>query len=115
MSQNQVKPGRLQKALRRGGRASLPVRVLDPTGKYSSAYRRYAAVLFLPSAEPEPSFERIFVNRYNVLLPLRPDILDRLGVSLVLEVDLPANEGAISNYTSIGEREGLRLLKRDTR
>jgi hypothetical protein len=91
------------------------VRVLDPTGKYSSAYRRYAATLFLPSAEPEPSFELVFVNRYNVLLPLRPDIMDRLGVNLVLEVDLAVNEGAISDYTSIGEREGLRLLKRDTR
>jgi hypothetical protein len=91
------------------------VRALDPTGKYSSVYRRYAAVLFLPSAEPEPSFELVFVNRYNVLLPLRPDILDRLGVRLVLEVELPENEGAISGYRPIGEREGLRLLQRNTR
>jgi len=89
------------------------VRALDPTHKYSSVYNRYAEILFLPSTEPRPSFELTFVNHYNVLLPLKSEFLHRLGVTFVLEVEMPAAEGAIEGYATIGEREGLRLLQRD--
>ena len=89
------------------------MRALDPTHKYSSVYNRYAEILFLPSAEAEPSFDLTFVNHYNVLLPLRPEFLHRLGVTFVLEIEMPATEGVIEGYTTIGEREGLRLLQRD--
>jgi hypothetical protein len=89
------------------------VRALDPTHKYSSVYNRYAEILFLPSTEPRPSFELTFVNHYNVLLPLKSEFLHRLGVTFVLEVEMPAAEGAIEGYTTISEREGLRLLRRD--
>jgi hypothetical protein len=87
------------------------VRALDPTGKYAAVYNRYAEILFIPSAEPEPSFELTFVNHYNVLLPLKPDVLHRLGVNFVLEIDMPVAEGSIEGYSAVGEREGLRLLK----
>ena len=86
---------------------------LDPTHKYSSIYSRYAETLFLPSTQAEPSFELTFVNHYNVLLPLKPEFLHRLGVTFVLEIEMPAAEGAIEGYTKIGERKGLRLLRRD--
>ncbi len=89
------------------------MRALDPSHKYSFVYNRYAEILFLPSTEAEPSFELTFINHYNVLLPLRPEFLHRLGVNFVLEIEMPAAEGAIEGYTTIGEREGLRLLKRD--
>jgi len=89
------------------------VRALDPTHKYSFVYNRFAEILFLPSTQAEPSFELTFVNRYSVLLPLRPEFLDRLDVTFVLEIEIPAPEGRIEGYTAIGEREGLRLLKRD--
>jgi hypothetical protein len=89
------------------------VQALDPTGRYAAVYNRYAEILFLPSAAPEPSFELTFVNHYNVLLPLKREILDRLGVKFVLEIDMPAAEGSIEGYSSLGEREGLRLLKQD--
>jgi hypothetical protein len=89
------------------------MRALDPSRKYSFIYNRYAEILFLPSTEAEPSFELTFINHYNVLLPLRPEFLHRLGVNFVLEIEMPAAEGAIEGYTTIGEREGLRLLKRD--
>jgi len=89
------------------------VRALDPTHKYSSVYNRYAEILFLPSTEPWPSFELTFVNHYNVLLPLKSEFLHRLGVTFVLEIEMPAAEGAIEGYTTIGEREELRLLRRD--
>jgi hypothetical protein len=87
------------------------VRALDPTGKYAAVYNRYAEILFLPSTQPEPSFELTFVNHYNVLLPLKPEILHRLGVNFVLEIDMPAAQGSIEGYSIVGEREGLRLLK----
>jgi hypothetical protein len=87
------------------------VRALDPTGKYAAVYNRYAEILFLPSVQAEPSFELTFVNHYNVLLPLKPEILHRLGVNFILEIDLPAAQGSIEGYSIIGEREGLRLLK----
>ena len=86
---------------------------LDPTHKYSFIYSRYAETLFLPSTQAEPSFELTFVNHYNVLLPLKPEFLHRLGVTFVLEIEMPAAEGAIEGYTKIGERKGLRLLRRD--
>jgi hypothetical protein len=89
------------------------IRALDPTQKYLSIYNRYAEAVFLPSTEAEPSFELIFVNHYNVLVPLKPEFLHRLDVTFVLEVELPAAEGAIEGYSTIGEREGLRLLQRD--
>jgi hypothetical protein len=89
------------------------VQALDPTHKYSSVYNRYAEILFLPSTEPWPSFELTFVNHYNVLLPLKSEFLHRLGVTFVLEIEMPAAEGAIEGYTTIGEREELRLLRRD--
>jgi hypothetical protein len=89
------------------------IRALDPGHKYSFIYNRYAEILFLPSTETEPSFELPFVNHYNVLVPLRPEFLHRLGVNFVLEIEMSVTEGAIEGYTTIDEREGLRLLKRD--
>jgi hypothetical protein len=90
------------------------VRALDPMHKYSYGYNRYAEILCIPSAQTEPSFELAFINRYDVLIPLRAEILDRLNVTFVLEVDMPADEGAIKKYTLVGERAGLRLLKRES-
>ena len=87
------------------------VRALDPSGKYSDVYNRYAEIQILPASKPEPSFELTWVNHYNVLLPLKPEILHRLGVTYVLEVDLPSAEAAIDGYSVIGERNGLRLLE----
>ena len=89
------------------------MRALDPDHKHSFVYNRYAEISFLLSTEAEPSFELSFVNHYNVLLPLKPEFLHRLGVNFVLEIEMPAAEGAIEGYTTIDEREGLRLLKRD--
>jgi hypothetical protein len=87
------------------------VRALDPTGKYAAVYNRFAEILFLPSVDPEPSFELTFVNHYNVLLPLKPEILHRLGANFILEIDMPPAQGAVEGYSIVGEREGLRLLK----
>lgn len=91
------------------------VRALDPAGKYSAVYNRYAEILFLVSSSDEPSFQLTFINHYNVLLPLKPAILNRLGVNYILEADLPAAEGRIDGYSIAGEHEGLRLLQLETR
>src|SRR5439155_8259135 len=45
------------------------MRALDPGHKHSFVYNRYAEISFLPSTEPEPSFELSFINHYSVLLP----------------------------------------------
>jgi hypothetical protein len=89
------------------------VRALDPTGKYAAVYSRYAEISFLPSMQAESSFELTFINHYNVLLPLRPEFLRRLGVTFILETETPEAEGAIAGYSVVGEREGLRLLKKE--
>jgi hypothetical protein len=90
------------------------VRALDPAGKYAAVYNRYAETMVLPSMRAEPSFELTFINHYNILLPLRPEFLRRLGVTFVLEIEMPEADGVIAEYSVIGEREGLRLLKRES-
>ena len=90
------------------------VRALDPMHNYSSVYNRYAEIGCIASEHREPSFELAFINRYDVLIPLRAEILDKLNVTFVLEVDLPADAGRIEKFSVVGERLGLRLLKRES-
>ena len=91
------------------------VRVLDPNGRYADVYNRHAAITFVPANGIEPSFELTFINSYRVLLPLDPAIFDRLGVTYVLEADVADPERHIAGFELIGEREGLRLLRRSSR
>src|SRR5438067_890252 len=90
------------------------VRALDPLHNYSSVYNRYAKIRCVASEQREPSFELAFINRYDVLIPPRTEILDKLNVTFVLEVDLPADAGRIEKFSVVGERLGLRLLKRES-
>ena len=87
------------------------VRALDPSRKYSAVYNRYAEIRFQPSTDSEPSFELTYVNHYNVLLPLKPEVLHRLGIGCILQIDMSPAEAVISGFSVVGERNGLRLLE----
>lgn len=88
------------------------IRALDPAGKYSSVYNRYAEISIVPSNDPTPRFELTFVNTYNIFLPLRSEILDAMHVTYILEVDLPSTLPALASWPIIGENQDLRLLRR---
>ena len=91
------------------------VRVLDPENKYPNVYNRFAWISFVPGSDALPVFNLTFANTYNVQLPLRTDIFDRLGVRYILAVDLPVEEATVPGFQMIGERGNCRLLVREKR
>ena len=87
------------------------VNVLDPEKRYVTVYNRWARVCFIASTEPDPAFELIHANDYDIKLPFRADIFEHLGVKYVLVVDRP-DLPALEGFERIGERHGCVLLRR---
>jgi hypothetical protein len=87
------------------------VNVLDPEKRYVTVYNRWARVCFVASTETDPGFELIHANDYEIKLPFRADIFERLGVKYVLVVDRP-DLPALEGFERIGERHGCVLLRR---
>jgi hypothetical protein len=87
------------------------VNVLDPEKRYVTVYNRWARVCFVASTETDPAFELIHANDYEITLPFRADIFERLGVKYVLVVDRP-DLSALEGFERIGERHGCVLLRR---
>jgi hypothetical protein len=87
------------------------VNVLDPEKRYVTVYNRWARVCFVASTETDLAFELIHANDYEVKLPFRADIFERLGVKYVLVVDRP-DLPALEGFERIGERHGCVLLRR---
>jgi hypothetical protein len=88
------------------------LRVLDPTEKYRSIYDRFAGVHFRETNTSEPVFVANEDLSYDVKVPVQADLLDRLGVRSVLEVDLPQNQ-IPPGFKVAGQAEHLRLLERE--
>ena len=87
------------------------VNVLDPEKRYVTVYNRWARACFIASTEPDPAFELIHANDYEVKLPFRADIFERLGAKYILVVDRP-DLPALEGFERIGERHGCVLLRR---
>ncbi len=87
------------------------IAALDPENRFASVHNRYARVCFIPSAEPEPDFKLVFADDYQVRLPWRAEVFQRLGVKYILLVD-PAEVPALPQFEETATRTGLVLLRR---
>jgi hypothetical protein len=85
------------------------LRVLDPTGSDRAIYDQYTSAYFRQADISEPAFVAHADLSYDIRMPLRADLLDRLSVQCVLQVDMA--EGPVPPGFQIAARgEGLRLL-----
>lgn len=88
------------------------LRVLDPTEKYRAIYDRFAGVHFREANISEPVFVANDDLSYDIKIPLKADLLDRLNVRSVLEVDMPQNQ-IPPGFRVARQTENLRLLERE--
>jgi hypothetical protein len=88
------------------------LRILDPTEKHRAIYDRFAGVHFREKNISEPVFVANDDLSYDIRMPLQADLLDRLGVRSVLEVDLPQNP-VPPGFRIARQTENLRLLERE--
>jgi len=86
--------------------------VLDPAKKYAPLTDQYAWIHFKQADVETPIFEGGALA-YDIKMPLSPELLDRLGVRHILEVDLPADREAPPGFHVVGTREQCRLLERN--
>ena len=86
--------------------------VLDPAGKYRALTNRYAWIHFKKAQAAVPKIEPSEDLAYDIHLPLSTDLLTRLGVSHLLEVDLPG-EDVPAGFHVAASHDGCRLLERD--
>jgi hypothetical protein len=89
------------------------LRVLDPAGKYSDVYNRYALIRFRSADVAEPILRATDGLAYDVEMPMRADLLDRLGVRYILQVDASPGTFSVPGFHSAGEHRGLELFERD--
>ena len=89
------------------------LRILDPAKQYLALTDRYAWVHFKKADAEDPILETAPGLAYDIKLPLTVDLLDRLNVKHVLEVDMPMNQEVVSGFHLVGIQDGCRLLERD--
>jgi heme/copper-type cytochrome/quinol oxidase subunit 4 len=90
------------------------IAVLDPKNRFANVHNRYARICFIASNEAEPVFKLIATDNYRVLLPVRTEWLERLGVGYVVAVDQP-NLPALEGFERVDEQRGFVLLRRVSR
>ena len=99
-----------------GGTRCMPdremLKVLDPEDEYATVHDRYARVCFHARAEPKPVFELHAPDYYLVRLPFQTELLDRLQVKYVMDVDQASEAATLPGFERIGEREGCVILRR---
>ena len=99
-----------------GGTRCMPdremLKVLDPEDQYATVHDRYARVCFHARAEPKPVFELHAPDYYLVRLPFQTELLDRLQVKYVMDVDQASEAATLPGFERIGEREGCVILRR---
>lgn len=87
--------------------------ILDPARKYIALTDRYAWIHFKKAETDTPTLEAAPGLAYDIKIPLSVDLLDRLNVKHILEVDLRMNEETIPGFHLAGIQNGCRLLERD--
>jgi hypothetical protein len=87
--------------------------VLDPDRKYKALTHRYAWVHFKRGRISEPTFEPEPGLAYTINIPLSQNLLDRLGVKHILEVDFLSSEEIPAGFHFVGTQSRIRLLERD--
>lgn len=89
------------------------LQILDPGKKYVAWSDRYAWIHFKQADVDVPVLEATDELVYDIKIPLSQDLLDRLGVKHILEVDLPADQKMPPGFLLVGTVEQCRLLERD--
>jgi hypothetical protein len=87
--------------------------VVDPENKYRALTDRYAWIHFHKAGGPVPILEAAEGLAYDIKIPLSADLLDRLDVKHILEIDLPRETPLPEHFHVVDTREGCRLLERD--
>jgi hypothetical protein len=88
------------------------MKVLDPTKKSVALWDRYALIHFKPASFDAPVLEPSPGLSCDIQIPLSAELLDRLGVQHVVEVDLATNE-VPPGFHLAGTFAECRLLERD--
>ena len=89
------------------------LRILDPGKKYVAFTNSYAWIHFKQADVDAPVLEETDGLVYDIKIPLSQDLLDRLGVKHILEVDMPADQKIPPGFHLVGTVEQCRLLERD--
>lgn len=89
------------------------LQILDPGKKYAAFTNSYAWIHFKQAEVDAPVLEGTDGLVYDIKIPLAPDLLDRLEVKHILEVDMPADQKIPPGFHLVGTVEQCRLLERD--
>jgi hypothetical protein len=87
--------------------------VLDPAKRYRALTDRYAWIHFRKTDGETPVFEAAEGLAYDIKTPLTTDLLDRLDVKHILEIDLPGETVVPEHFHVVDVRDGCRLIERD--
>lgn len=88
------------------------MQILDPAKQFVALWDRYAWIRFKQANVDAPVLEATPELAYDIKMPLSADLLDRLGVKHVLQVDMPTDE-VPPGFHLIGIHAQCRLLERD--
>jgi hypothetical protein len=87
--------------------------VLDPERKYFAVWNRFAVVSYKPSEDDQVGMTLTSGVSYTITLPLTPELLDRLGINHILDVDMPARKTELRGFHLAAQRDGMLLHVRD--
>jgi hypothetical protein len=87
--------------------------VLDPTKKSFDVWNRFAVISYARSKNDQIGMTLTSGVSYTVTLPFTPELLDRLGIRYVLDVDTPAQKTEIVGFRVAAQHDGMLLQVRD--
>ena len=88
------------------------MQILDPTQQFVGLWNRYAGIYFKQADVDGPSLEATPENAYDIKIPLSSELLDRLDVKHILEVDMTTDQ-VPAGFHLVDSRKQCRLLERD--
>lgn len=88
------------------------MQILDPTKQFAALWNRYAWIHFKQAKVDAPVLEAAPGLAYDIRIPLSPDLLDRLDVKHILEVDMPKDQ-VPPGFHLVDTHNQCRLLERD--
>jgi hypothetical protein len=87
--------------------------IVDPQKQHFDVWNRFAIVSYVASKDDKIGLTLTSGVSYTVAIPFKTDLLDRLGVRYILNVDSPAGEADIPGFRTKAERDGLVLRIRE--
>jgi len=87
--------------------------ILDPGRKHFDVWNRFAIVSYKRSEDGQVGMTLTSGVSYTVTLPFTTELLDRLGIRYILDVDMPVEKARTEGFSTIAERNGLILQVRD--